>query len=439
MADYYDLLGVGRDADADTLKRAYRSKARKFHPDINKEPGAEDRFKEIGRAYEVLSDPQTRARYDQFGEAGLGGAAGAPDMGDMGGFADLFETFFQGFGGQGGAAGGRSSRRGPQQGDDLRYDLTIDFEQAVFGQEQEIKIPHLETCDTCGGSGAKAGSGPTTCGTCGGAGQVRRATRTPFGSFTQVAECPNCGGTGQVIADPCNACGGQGVHQVRKKLRINIPAGVDTGTRLRVSGEGNAGPRGGPSGDLYVFLTVKSHPRLRRDGLNILSTVNVSYLQAILGDTIEVETVDGDTPLEIPPGTQPGTVLTLANKGIPKLGNPVARGDQKVQVRCSSPRVCRTPNGHCWRSWRAIIRPVASSITITTADCSPGCSARSDGDGPFPGSAWHPLPSEFHPLQTGPRVTSGWRSASGAVGSGRTGSDGDSWAPGCRSSGGGHR
>ena len=336
MADFYDLLGVGRDADADTLKRAYRRMARQYHPDINKEPGAEDRFKEIGRAYEVLSDPQTRARYDQFGEAGLGGAAGAPDMGDMGGFADLFETFFQGFGGPGGG-GGRPRRRGPQQGDDLRYDLTIDFEQAVFGQEQEIKIPHLETCDTCGGSGAKPGSGPTTCGTCGGAGQVRRATRTPFGSFTQVAECPNCGGTGQVIADPCNACGGQGVHQVRKKLRINIPAGVDTGTRLRVSGEGNAGLRGGPSGDLYVFLTVKSHPRLRRDGLNILSDVNVSYLQAILGDTIEVETVDGDTSMEIPAGTQPGAVLTLINKGIPKLGNPVARGDQRVQVTVQLP------------------------------------------------------------------------------------------------------
>lgn len=244
MADYYDLLGVSRDADADTLKRAYRRLARQYHPDINKEPGAEDRFKEVGRAYEVLSDPQTRARYDQFGEAGLGGAAGGPDMGDMGGFADLFETFFSGFGGASAGAGGRPRRRGPQQGDDLRYDLTISFEQGVFGEEQEIKIPHLETCQTCGGSGAKAGSGPTTCGTCGGAGQVRRATRTPFGSFTQVAECPNCGGTGQVIADPCSACGGQGVHQVRKKLRINIPAGVDTGTRLRVSGEGNAGMRG---------------------------------------------------------------------------------------------------------------------------------------------------------------------------------------------------
>jgi len=338
MADFYDLLGVGRDADADTLKRAYRRLARQYHPDINKEPGAEDRFKEIGRAYEVLSDPQTRARYDQFGEAGLGGAAGAPDMGDMGGFADLFETFFQGFGGPGGSAGGRPRRRGPQQGDDLRYDLTIDFDQAVFGQEREIKIPHLETCDVCDGSGAKAGSGPTTCGTCGGAGQVRRATRTPFGNFTQVAECPTCGGTGQVIADPCSSCSGRGVREVRKKLRINIPAGVDTGTRLRVSGEGNAGLRGGPAGDLYVFLTVRSHPRLKRDGLNVLSDVKVSYLQAILGDTIEVETVDGAQEIELPAGSQPGSVVTLSNKGIPKLGNPVARGDQRITVTVELPK-----------------------------------------------------------------------------------------------------
>ena len=337
MADYYDLLGVSKDADGDTLKRAYRRLARQYHPDINKDPGAEDRFKEIGRAYEVLSDPQTRGRYDQFGEAGLGGAAGMPDVGDMGGFADLFETFFSGFGGAGGSGGARPRRRGPQQGDDLRYDLKIDFEQAVFGQEREIKIPHLETCDTCNGTGAKVGSGPTTCSTCGGVGQVRRATRTPFGSFTQVAECPSCEGTGQVIADPCSACAGQGVRQVRKKLRINIPAGVDTGTRLRVAGEGNAGLRGGPSGDLYVFLTVKSHPQLRRDGITVLSEVNVSYLQAILGDIIEVDTVDGNTSLEIPAGTQPNAVLTLENKGIPKLGNPVARGNQRISINVKLP------------------------------------------------------------------------------------------------------
>ncbi len=333
MADFYDLLGVSRDADADTLKRAYRRLARQYHPDINKEPGAEDRFKDIGRAYEVLGDPEKRARYDQFGEAGIGGAAGMPDMGDMGGFADIFETFFGG----GGGAGARKQRRGPQQGDDLRYDLTIDFNQAVFGQEREIKIPHLETCDSCNGSGSKPGTGPTNCSTCGGAGQVRRATRTPFGSFTQVAECPTCNGVGKIISNPCNTCGGQGVKQVRKKLRINIPAGVDTGTRLRVSGEGNAGLRGGPSGDLYVFIKVKSHSRLKREGLNIHSEVNVSYLQAILGDTIEVDTVDGPTSLQIPSGTQPSSVLILDNKGIPKLGNPVARGNHCISVNIKIP------------------------------------------------------------------------------------------------------
>ncbi|MBJ7491868.1 MAG: molecular chaperone DnaJ [Synechococcales cyanobacterium SupBloom_Metag_052] len=338
MADYYDLLGVSRDADPETLKRAYRRMARQYHPDVNKDPGAEDKFKEIGRAYGVLSDPQTRSRYDQFGEAGLGGGGGMPDMGDMGGFADLFETFFSGFGGgasQGGGGGPR--RRGPRQGDDLRFDLTISFSEAIAGQEKEVQIRHLETCTTCKGSGAKAGSGPTTCGTCSGAGQVRRATRTPFGSFTQVAACPTCEGTGEVIADPCNACGGQGLQQVRKKLRINIPAGVDTGTRLRVSNEGNAGQRGGPAGDLYVFLTVQSHPQLRRDGITIHSEVTVNYLQAILGDKIEVETVDGPQALDLPAGTQPGAVLNLIGKGVPKLGNPVARGNHLITIKVQLP------------------------------------------------------------------------------------------------------
>ncbi len=337
MADYYELLGVGRDVDADSLKKAYRRLARQYHPDVNKDPAAEDRFKEIGRAYEVLSDPQARARYDQFGEAGLGGGGGMPDMGDMGGFADLFETFFSGFGGAGGAAAGGARRRGPRQGDDLRLDLTISFSEAVFGSEKDVQIRHLETCTTCSGSGAKAGSGPTTCGTCGGAGQVRRATRTPFGNFTQVAPCPTCEGTGQVIADPCSACGGQGLQQVRKKLRINIPAGVDSGTRLRVGQEGNAGQRGGPAGDLYVFLTVQAHPHLRRDGVTIHSEVSLHYLQAILGDTIEVETVDGQEPLEIPPGTQPGAVITMQGKGIPRLGNPVARGNHQFTIKVQLP------------------------------------------------------------------------------------------------------
>ncbi len=336
MADFYQILGVSRDADADTLKSAYRKLARQYHPDVNKDPGAEDKFKEIGKAYEALADPETRARYDQFGEAGLGGAAGMPDMGDMGGFADLFETFFNGFGGQS-PQGGRSQRRGPQQGDDLRYDLNIDFKDAIFGQQREIKIPHLETCEICRGTGAKQGTGPTTCTTCGGSGQVRRATRTPFGNFTQVAECPACNGSGQIIADPCASCGGNGVKQVRKKLRINIPAGVDTGTKLRVSGEGNVGLKGGPPGDLYVFIKVKNDPNLKRDGINIYSEISVSYLQAILGDTIQIVTVDGKVNLKIPSGTQPNSTLSLENKGVPRLGNPVARGNHQVLVKVKLP------------------------------------------------------------------------------------------------------
>tara|TARA_B100001109_G_scaffold52678_1_gene42333 strand:- start:261 stop:1385 length:1125 start_codon:yes stop_codon:yes gene_type:complete len=336
MADFYQLLGVSKSADADTLKRAYRKLARQYHPDINKDPGAEEKFKEIGRAYEVLADPDTRARYDQFGEAGLGGAAGMPDMGDMGGFADLFETFFNGFGGQG-PQSSRGQRRGPQQGDDLRYDLNIEFKQAIFGEQREIKIPHLETCITCKGVGAKPGTGPSNCSTCGGSGQVRRATRTPFGNFTQVAECPSCAGVGQIISDPCASCGGNGVKQVRKKLRINIPPGVDTGTKLRVSGEGNAGLKGGPAGDLYVFIKVKSDSKLRRDGINIYSEITISYLQAILGDTLAIDTVDGKVELKIPGGTQPNSTLTLENKGVPRLGNPVARGNQEVLIKVKLP------------------------------------------------------------------------------------------------------
>ena len=336
MADFYQILGVSRDADANTLKSAYRKLARQYHPDVNKDPGAEDKFKEIGKAYEALADPETRARYDQFGEAGIGGAAGMPDMGDMGGFGDLFETFFNGFGGQS-SQGGRSQRRGPQQGDDLRYDLNIDFKDAIFGQQREINIPHLETCEVCRGTGAKKGTGPTTCTTCGGSGQVRRATRTPFGNFTQVAECPTCNGVGQIISDPCTSCGGNGVKQVRKKLRINIPAGVDSGTKLRVSGEGNVGLKGGPPGDLYVFIKVKSDPNLKREGINIYSEISVSYLQAILGDTVDIMTVDCKVNLKIPIGTHPNSTLSLENKGVPRLGNPVARGNHQVLVKVKLP------------------------------------------------------------------------------------------------------
>ncbi len=334
--DYYDVLGVSRSADQEEIKRAYRRLARKYHPDVNKDPGAEDTFKEINRAYEVLSEPEVRARYDRFGEAGVGGAAagGYPDFGDIGGFADIFESFFGGFGG---GAGQATRRRSPTRGDDLRLDLKLDFKEAVFGGEKEIKISHLETCGNCKGSGAKPGTRPSTCGTCGGTGQVRRATRTPFGSFTQVSACPTCNGSGEVIEDRCESCGGSGQIQETKKLKITIPAGVDNGTRLRVSSEGDAGLRGGPAGDLYVYLFVSEDPAFKRDGINILSDLRITYLQAILGSKLSIDTVDGPVELEIPAGTQPGTVLTLENHGVPKLGNPVSRGDHLITVQVNIP------------------------------------------------------------------------------------------------------
>jgi len=336
--DYYEILGVSRDTDKEEIKIAYRRLARKYHPDVNKEPGAEERFKEINRAYEVLSEPETRARYDRFGEAGVAAGAGVgfQDIGDMGGFADIFESFFSGFaGGMGSQA--RSRRSGPVRGDDLRLDLKLDFREAVFGGEKEIRISHLETCEVCSGSGAKPGTRPRTCSTCSGSGQVRRATRTPFGSFTQVSACPTCNGTGQMIEEKCDTCDGNGVRQVTKKLKINIPAGVDNGTRLRISSEGDAGQRSGPPGDLYVYLFVNEDPEFQRDGINILSEIKISYLQAILGYRLEVNTVDGAVEHLIPAGIQPNTVMTLENRGVPRLGNPVSRGDHLLTVLVDIP------------------------------------------------------------------------------------------------------
>ena len=335
--DYYEVLGVSRGADQDEVKRAYRRLARKYHPDVNKDAGAEDKFKEINRAYEVLSEPEIRARYDRFGEAGVGsaaaGGAGFQDFSDMGGFADIFESFFSGF--SGGPT--QTKRRGPMRGDDLRLDLKLDFAEAIFGGEKEIKISHLENCMTCKGSGAKPGTRPRTCSTCNGSGQVRRATRTPFGSFTQVSACPTCNGTGEVVEDRCEVCGGAGRKQETKKLKITIPAGVDNGTRLRVSNEGDAGMRSGPPGDLYVYLFVKEHSTFKRDGINVLSDLRISYLQAILGCDLEVETVDGPLEVQVPAGTQPNTVLTLENRGVPKLGNPVSRGNHLLTVLVDIP------------------------------------------------------------------------------------------------------
>ncbi|KAH7421332.1 hypothetical protein KP509_13G051400 [Ceratopteris richardii] len=334
-ADYYSVLGVSKSASKADIKSAYRKLARQYHPDVNKEADAETKFKAISNAYEVLSDDEKRAIYDQYGEAGLKGAgAGAAYSNPF----DLFETFFggMGMGGMGGM-GGKSARNRPMQGADEEYDLRIDFLEAVFGTTKNIEVSRLETCKTCDGSGAKPGTSPKSCSRCGGQGQVVTSARTPLGEFRQISTCPSCSGTGET-STPCTSCKGDGRERKKKTINLKVPAGVDSGSRLRVRSEGNAGKRGGPPGDLYVFISVKSHPSLNRDGNNILTTCRISYLDAILGISKKVPTVDGETELKIPAGTQPGTTLVMSKKGVPMLGKPNIRGDQLVRVEVEIPK-----------------------------------------------------------------------------------------------------
>ncbi|KAM3255444.1 hypothetical protein ACQJBY_048620 [Aegilops geniculata] len=334
-SDFYSVLGVSRNASKSEIKSAYRKLARSYHPDVNKEPGAEQKFKDISNAYEVLSDDEKRAIYDKYGEAGLKGSG--MGTGDYSNPFDLFESLFEGFGGMGGMGGGRAARNRPMQGDDESYNLVLNFKDAVFGVEKEIEITRLEGCNTCDGSGAKPGTKPTTCKTCGGQGQVVSSTRTPLGIFQQVSTCNTCGGTGE-FSTPCKTCGGDGRVRKTKRISLKVPAGVDSGSRLRVRSEGNAGRRGGPPGDLYVFIDVLSDSVLKRDGTNILYTCKVSYIDAILGTTVKVPTVDGVVDLKIPSGTQPGTTLVMSKKGVPLLGKSNARGDQLVRVQVEIPK-----------------------------------------------------------------------------------------------------
>ncbi len=333
--DYYSILGVNRNASSADIKAAFRKLARKLHPDVNKAPDAKEKFQSVSRAYEVLSDDDMRQRYDQFGEAGVkGNGQAAPDFADFGSFSDIFDTFF---GGQTGGAGGRRRAAGPQPGDDLKLDVDVPFEKAVFGAEQKIRFTHLETCTTCDGSGVKPGTKPRTCPACNGTGSTVQVTRTPLGMFQQTTTCSTCRGTGEIVDEYCGTCGGRGRNQVTKQLMITIPPGVDTGSRLRVRNEGDAGPRGGPPGDLYVMLRVQPSRDFKRDGIHIYSTVSVSYLGAILGETISVKTVDGPVDLKVAAGTQPGTVLKIEGKGVPKLGNKYLRGDHFVTVEIRIP------------------------------------------------------------------------------------------------------
>jgi molecular chaperone DnaJ len=337
--DYYEILGVVRTASADEIKKAFRKKAKQYHPDTNKSPDAEGMFKELGEAYDVLSDTNKRQVYDNYGHDGLksGGyqpqwdfAEGFPDLGD------IFASFFGGGAGFGGMGGGRR-RGGPQQGSDLRLDLTLEFTDAVFGTKKEISFTHLENCDSCEGSGASPGSGPTVCTTCGGQGQVRQTTQTIIGHFTQIVGCPNCQGTGSVIVNPCRTCHGQGRQAVEAKRSIVIPPGVDQGTRLRVAGEGDSGVKGGPPGDLYVVLQIKPHPEFKRDGYHIFSMQEITYSTLTLGGEVEVTTLNGSETLKIPAGTQNGHIFPLKGAGIPHLNNNSKRGDHYVEVQVFIP------------------------------------------------------------------------------------------------------
>ncbi|KAJ0231705.1 CR-type domain-containing protein [Hirschfeldia incana] len=349
--DYYATLGVPKSANIKEIKSAYRRLARQYHPDVNKEPGATDKFKEISAAYEVLSDDQKRALYDQFGEAGLkssvggGGASASYTTNPF----DLFETFFGasmggGFPGMDQADFGRTTTRRSRvsKGDDLRYDITLQLSEAIFGSEKEFDLTHLETCESCAGTGAKPGSKMRICSTCGGRGQVMRTEQTPFGLFSQVSVCPNCGGDGEIISENCRKCSGNGRVRIKKSIKVKIPPGVSAGSILRVAGEGDSGPRGGPPGDLYVYLDVENVRGIQRDGINLLSTLSITYLDAILGAVVKVKTVEGDTELQIPPGTQPGDVLVLAKKGAPKLNRPSIRGDHLFTVKVTIPNQIST-------------------------------------------------------------------------------------------------
>ncbi len=340
--DYYEVLGVSRDAPKDDIKRAYRKLAVQYHPDRN--PGdksAEERFKEATEAYEVLADDKKRQAYDQFGFAGvegMGGNAGAHDFSSVfrdfedifGDFSGIFDSFF---GGGGRRPGGRG-RSSVQRGADLRYDLEISFADAVFGTKVEIQYARNVTCQTCGGAGAESGSGRKTCSTCGGAGQVRRSS----GFFSIASTCPTCNGEGSVIENPCRDCGGSGVNHKPQKIKVTIPAGIESGKRINIHGQGDAGPNGGAPGDLYVFIHAKSHDFFERSGQDVYCVIPISFTQAALGAEVQVPTLDDKkVKVKIPAGTQNGKILRLRNEGVPHLQNPSRRGDLYVKIQIMIP------------------------------------------------------------------------------------------------------
>ncbi|AKB96749.1 molecular chaperone DnaJ [Streptococcus thermophilus] len=332
--EYYDRLGLSKDASQDEIKRAYRKLSKKYHPDINKEPGAEEKYKEILEAYETLSDAQKRAAYDQYGPDGANGFGGQGSFGGFdggagfGGFEDIFSSFFGG--------GATRNPNAPRQGDDLQYRVNLSFEEAVFGAEKEIHYNREVTCKTCSGSGAKPGTSPVTCGRCHGHGVINVDTQTPLGMMRRQVTCDVCHGTGQEIKDPCQTCRGTGREKQSHTVSVKIPAGVETGQQIRLAGQGEAGFNGGPYGDLFVVINVNPSDKFTRDGSTIYYTLNISFVQAALGDTVEVPTVHGNVEMVIPAGTQTGKTFRLKGKGAPRLRGG-SQGDQLVTVKIVTP------------------------------------------------------------------------------------------------------
>lgn len=337
MSDFYEILGVEKNATKDEIKSAFRKKARQYHPDVNKAPDAEEKFKELGKAYETLMDDNKRETYDRYGEDGLKNAGfntSGPFDGGFGDLNDIFESFFGGFG----FSDRATNPNGPQNGADLRLNLQIEFEEAAFGVKKEVKISHLETCDECKGTGSKKGSKPETCPTCGGTGRVQQVTQTPLGSFRQITTCPKCQGTGKINVDPCPKCHGDGRLEVERTLNINIPAGVNNGSRIGLSQEGNCGKNGGRAGDLIVVIYVKEHEKFKRDGFDIYSELEISFPQAALGDTIEVETIHGKQELVIPAGVENDKILQIKGAGVPYLGNSNKKGNHNFIIKIKTPQ-----------------------------------------------------------------------------------------------------
>lgn len=333
--DYYEVLGVSKEADKKEIRRAYRKLSKKYHPDLNKEAGSEEKFKEITEAYEVLSDEQKRAQYDQYGHDGPsfgGGGFGGSGFGGggFGGFEDIFDTFF------GGGGGRRRDPNRPRQGESLQYSMTIDFMTAVFGGEKEIEVTREEQCQTCQGDGAKPGTTKETCSTCQGTGQMTEMVNTAFGQMMNRSTCTTCGGTGEIIPEKCNTCHGTGRQKKTSKVKVTIPAGIDDGQRLRLAGQGEDGLNGGPAGDLYIVFYVEPHEYFQRHGDDIHLEVPVSFSQVALGAEIEVPTVDGKVELKIPAGSQTGRKFRLRDRGVKNVHGR-GRGHQYVTIRVVTP------------------------------------------------------------------------------------------------------